>query len=103
MIEQVTFTQVGQSHGYNRTTAHYRVEVSMFSTNVTSPLMVERIENMIRAMYPNIAGIGSSHLTSLSNLGIVRVDEVPSTRHDGKPWEYSVGAWEFDYETSGCD
>lgn len=107
MSEYPAFTvkciETGRSHGYNRSTARYRVEVSAFDKNVEVPVIQERVKNMIRAMYPDSHGIGNGTLMRLQYEDIVRIDEVPSNRQDGKPWEYHVGVWTFDYETAGCD
>lgn len=101
----MTSTKIGQSRRYNGGVSRYRVEVTMFAENVTVPSVRARIERSIDALFPDEPSHpgGSSHKSGLSFLGIVRVEERPSNRIDGKPHEYGVGAWEFDYVHFGCD
>lgn len=103
-IMDIKVIEVSRQHGYNRSVTRYRVEVSAFSTNVTVPAVQKRVVAMINALYPNTDGIGGSWIPrGIQFNGVVRVDQKPSTRADGVPWDYSVGAWTFEYETSGCD
>lgn len=102
-VQEVKIVDIGHIHGYNRSEVRYRVEVSMFSENVTLPHVQQQIESMIHVFYPRRNGIGGSRVLALEYKGITRIDEHPSTRQDGEPWEYHVGVWEFTYKTDGTD
>lgn len=102
-VLEVSVSEDSRTHGYNEVTVRYVVDVTMFGENVTLPVCQQQISRMIHALYPDTTGHGASHMDGLSFKGVVRVEQRPSTRQDGVPWDFHVGRWVFDYVIRGND